>query len=233
MCYFELIYLTGFVMKFLRTNDWSLFSLWFQVLGKNQQKAAKQVSNKSATNPLSTPRNGIYETTATLRVTLCFSYFMSFTAPFVCESHHLRFNRKKTPQKAVLFHVLAAFRVVVLLYYELISSLWDDGTHLGFCYTSLHLRRRNTHPSAHARTHVRAPLLWLPLSVWPHSRFTWLMGFHPCSAPSEASLSPLSPVSAPCRGHAMGVLLCWMTEQCASKLLWAKRDGLWAQNTSK
>lgn len=62
---------------------------------QNQQQAAKQVSNKSATNPLSTPRNGIYETTATLRVTLCFSYFMSFTAPFVCESHHLRFNRKK------------------------------------------------------------------------------------------------------------------------------------------
>lgn len=62
--------------------------------------------------------------------------FLSFTAPFVCESHHLRSNRQ-VPQKAVLFHVLAAFRLVVLLYYKLIWLLWDDGTHLSFCFTSL------------------------------------------------------------------------------------------------
>lgn len=105
---------------------------------------------------------------------------MSFTAPFVCESHRLRFNRK-TPQKAVLFHFLAAFHAVVLLYYELISALWDDGTHLRFLLHIIAPLRlsHNTHPSAHARTHVCAPLLRLPLSVWPHSRLTWLMGFHP------------------------------------------------------
>lgn len=48
-------------------------------------------------------------------------------------------------------------------------------------------------PQSQYTLHARAPLLRLPLTVWPHSELTWLMGFHPCSAPSEASLSPLSP----------------------------------------
>lgn len=43
----------------------------------------------------------------------------------------------------------------------------------------------------------------------------------------------MSTLSAPCRGHAMGVWLCWMTDQPAPKLLRAKPDGLWAQNTSE
>lgn len=176
-------------MKFLRLTDWTLFCLRFQVLGKNQHR--KQ--------PDKTPRN--------LLLILClpqeigfmkqlwlffFPIFMSFTAPFVRESYHRRFNRE-TPQKAVLFHVLAAFRLVVLLHYELISSLWDDGARRFFFFAPRSLciigpvrHNRNPHPSALPR--ARAPLLRLLLSVWPHSRLTWLMGLHPCSAASESLL---------------------------------------------
>lgn len=71
MRYFELIYLTGSVIKFLRSTEvCSPFGCKF--FGKNQQKAARQVSNKSATNPLSSPRKRIYETTVTFAVTLLF-----------------------------------------------------------------------------------------------------------------------------------------------------------------
>lgn len=120
-----------------------------------QHKAARQVFKRSATNPLPFPNDRIYETTAALNPTLLF-FFMSFTAVFLCESHHLRFNRR-APQKAVLFHVLAAFRLVALLYYKLISSLWDDGTHLRFCFTSLPLRTTAAiHIREHPRAHTRA-----------------------------------------------------------------------------
>lgn len=248
MCYFEHIYFTDFALKVLLSglycHEPSLPTLkvdWLKIVlplvassWQYQQKAARQVFKNLQPILCLSQEIGFMKQLRLWLWLWLFFLFMSFTAPFVCESHHLRFNRR-VPQKAVLFHVLAAFRLVALLYYKLISLLWDDGTHLRFCFTSLPLRTTAAmHIRAHPRaTHVCAPLLRLPLTVWPHSELTWLVGFHPCSAPSEASLSPLSPVWAPCWGHATGVALCWMTEQPASKLLWAKRNGSWAQNTSK
>lgn len=72
MCYFELIYLTAcikfqslaYLLKFVLPL---VASTW-----QNHQKAARQVSNKSATNPLSSPRNRVFETAVTSSLTPLF-----------------------------------------------------------------------------------------------------------------------------------------------------------------
>lgn len=153
---------------------------------------ASSWQNQHRKHPGKTPRNLLLSLYLPWQIgnrTLFFFYsdFVSFTAQFVRESYHLRFNRQ-TPQKAVLCHVLAAFCIVVVLHYELISSLWDDGTHLPFTSHHCPYAAQPRRTSELTCTHVRAHLLRLPLSLWPHSRLTWLMGFHPCSAASKSLL---------------------------------------------
>lgn len=164
MCYFEHIYFTDFASKVLLSglycHEPSLPTLkvdWLKIVlplvassWQYQQKTARQVFKNLLPILCLSQEIGFMKQ---LRLWLwLFFLFMSFTAPFVCESHQLRFSRR-APQKAVLFHVLAAFRLVALLYYKLILLLWDDGTHLRFCFTSFAPQPQYT--SERTRAHAR------------------------------------------------------------------------------